>query len=407
MTKHLSITLIIMAALALTACSGDSGDMPEPAPEPAATVGRAVLVYMTAHNNLGYQDLQDGDSRHFDQRDLDEMAEAARAGALGANRLLVLHSPWQGETILKEVTTEGFKTLKSYGKALNTTQSATMERVIADFKALAPAHAYGLILWGHGSGWLEDGQEKTPRKRSYGGYQTPTGTHTWMNTTTLADVLEGKGFDYLYFDCCFMAGVEVAYELRHAVETIVGSSSELPSEGMPYNKTLRYLMADNPDLPQAATATFSHFDAMQGYNRTCTISVIRTDALDALAEAVGNAWLTATDPPSPNAVQQFASQNDYTYRYRYFDLLHAVESAATPEAAAAVSAAVDAAVVYHASTPYLWEKDADHPWDYYQVKIDRHCGLTTYIPSSQADFDTYGYSQLEWATDVASKLFSK
>lgn len=392
-----------MTALAITGCSGDSGDMPEP----PATVERAVLVYMTAHNNLSYQKPQDGDSRHFDERDLAEMAEAARAGALGANRLLVLHAPWQGETLLKEVTPEGFQTLKSYGKALNTTQSAAMERVIADFKALAPAHAYGLILWGHGSGWLEDGQEKAPRKRSYGGYQTATGTHTWMNTTTLADVLEGKGFDYLYFDCCFMAGVEVAYELRHAVETIVASSSELPSEGMPYHKTLPYLMADNPDLPKAAAVTFSHFDAMQGYDRTCTISVIRTAALDALAEAVGNAWLSATAVPSASAVQQFVSPNDYTYRYRYFDLLHAVESAATPEAAAAVSAAVDAAVVYRAATPYLWEKDADHPWDYYQVKIDCHCGLTTYIPSSQADFDTYGYSQLEWATDVASKLFNK
>lgn len=395
-----------MAALTFTACS-DSGDTPEPTPDPAATVGRAVLVYMTAHNNLGYGDPQDGDARHFDERDLAEMAEAARAGALGANRLLVLHAPWQGETLLKEVTPEGFQTLKSYGKALNTTQSAAMERVIADFKALAPAHAYGLILWGHGSGWLEDGQEKAPRKRSYGGYQTATGTHTWMNTTTLADVLEGKGFDYLYFDCCFMAGVEVAYELRHAVETIVASSSELPSEGMPYHKTLPYLMADNPDLPKAAAVTFSHFDAMQGYDRTCTISVIRTAALDALAEAVGNAWLSATAVPSASAVQQFVSPNDYTYRYRYFDLLHAVESAATPEAAAAVSAAVDAAVVDRAATPYLWEKDADHPWDYYQVKIDCHCGLTTYIPSSQADFDTYGYSQLEWATDVASKLFNK
>lgn len=395
-----------MTALAITGCSGDSGDMPEPAPEPAATVERAVLVYMTAHNNLGYQNPQDGDSRHFDERDLDEMTEAARSGAFGANRLLVLHSPWEGETALKEVTPEGFKTLKSYGKALNTTQSAAMERVIADFKALAPAHAYGLILWGHGSGWLEDGQEKAPRKRSYGGFETG-GSHTWMNTTTLADVLEGKGFDYLYFDCCFMAGVEVAYELRHAVETIVGSSSELPSEGMPYHKTLPYLMADNPDLPQAAAATFGHFDAKQGFDRTCTISVIHTAGLDALADAVGNAWLTATSAPSRFSVQQFASPNDYTYRYRYFDLLHAVESAATPQATAAVSEALGNAVVYSAATPYLWEKDADHPWDYYQVKIDCHCGLTTYIPSSQADFDTYGYSQLEWATDVASKLFNK
>lgn len=394
-----------MAALTFTACS-DSGDTPEPTPDPAATVGRAVLVYMTAHNNLGYQNPQDGDSRHFDERDFAEMTAAARVGALGANRLLVLHSPWQGETLLKEVTPEGFKTLKSYGKALNTTQSAAMERVIADFKALAPAHAYGLILWGHGSGWLEDGQEKAPRKRSYGGFETG-GSHTWMNTTTLADVLEGKGFDYLYFDCCFMAGVEVAYELRHAVGAIVSSSSELPSEGMPYHKTLRYLMADNPDLPQAAAATFSHFDAMQGYDRTCTISVIRTAALDALAEAVGNAWLSATDAPSHVSVQQFASPNDYTYRYRYFDLLHAVESAATPQATAAVSEALGNAVVYSAATPYIWEKDADHPWDYYQVKIDRHCGLTTYIPSSQADLDNYGYSQLEWATDVASKLFNK
>ena len=89
------------------------------------------------------------------------MTEAARTGALGANRLLVLHSPWEGETVLKEVTPEGFKTLKSYGKALDTTQSTIMERIIADFKAFAPAHAYGLILWGHGSGWFEDGQKKT------------------------------------------------------------------------------------------------------------------------------------------------------------------------------------------------------------------------------------------------------
>lgn len=394
-----------MAALTFTACS-DSGDTPEPTPDPAATVGRAVLVYMTAHNNLGYGDPQNGDARHFDERDLAEMAEAARAGALGANRLLVLHSPWKGEAVLKEVTPAGFKTLKSYGKTFNTTLSATMKQVIDDFQALAPAHAYGLILWGHGSGWLEDGQEQAPRRRSYGGFETG-GRHTWMNISTMADVLEGKCFDYLYFDCCFMAGVEVAYELRHAVGTVIASSSELPSEGMPYHKTLRYLMADNPDLPQAAAATFGHFDAKQGYDRTCTISVIRTAALDALADAVGNAWLTATSAPSRFSVQQFASPNDYTYRYRYFDLLHAVESAATPQATAAVSEALGNAVVYSAATPYIWEKDADHPWDYYQVKIDRHCGLTTYIPSSQADLDNYGYSQLEWATDVASKLFNK
>lgn len=394
-----------MAALTFTACS-DSGDTPEPTPDPAATVGRAVLVYMTAHNNLGYGDPQDGDARHFDERDLAEMAEAARAGALGANRLLVLHSPWEGEAVLKEVTPAGFKTLKSYGKTLNTTLSATMKQVIDDFQALAPAHAYGLILWGHGSGWLEDGQEQAPRRRSYGGFETG-GRHTWMNISTMADVLEGKCFDYLYFDCCFMAGVEVAYELRHAVGTVIASSSELPSEGMPYHKTLRYLMADNPDLPQAAAATFGHFDAKQGFDRTCTISVIHTAGLDALADAVGNAWLTATSAPSRFSVQQFASPNDYTYRYRYFDLLHAVESAATPQATAAVSEALGNAVVYSSATPYIWEKDADHPWDYYQVKIDRHCGLTTYIPSSQADLDNYGYLQLEWATDVASKLFNK
>ena len=75
-----------MTALAITGCSGDSGDMPEPAPEPAATVERAVLVYMTAHNNLGYQNPQDGDSRHFDERDLDEMTEAqAHSAPIGCS----------------------------------------------------------------------------------------------------------------------------------------------------------------------------------------------------------------------------------------------------------------------------------------------------------------------------------
>lgn len=390
-----NIITAICLCCGLAGCSDSKPDEPTPPEPPTATGKRTVMVYMSAHNNLGYT------SYHYDTDDLEEMKTAAANGLLGANRLLVFHYPWNGTPALKEITPEGITILKEYPAELIPVEKDAMLQVISDVKAFAPAENYGLILWGHGSGWLENGKEQKGMQRSFGGHQNPNGGHWWMNTTVLADVLANQNFDYVYFDCCFMSGVEVAYQLRHATPCIVASASELPSCGMPYDRTLRYLMPDNPDLVAAATETFSYFNAFEREDRTNTMSVISTDGLDNLAQVVKGIYASATSVPDRTAVQQYVNPNDRTNYNLYFDLRHTVEQIATPEQMADFDAAMSACVLYEAATPYIWGGML-----IYEVKVDHHSGLTTYIPLSKTDMETKNnYTNLDWATEVTSALF--
>lgn len=341
----INIFTAICLCCGFAGCSDSKPDEPTPPEPPTATGKRTVMVYMSAHNNLGYT------SYHYDTDDLEEMKTAAANGLLGANRLLVFHYPWNGTPALKEITPEGISILKEYPAELIPVEKDAMLQVITDVKAFAPAENYGLILWGHGSGWLENGKEQKAPQRSFGGHQNPNGGHWWMNTTVLADVLANQNFDYVYFDCCFMSGVEVAYQLRHATPCIVASASELPSCGMPYDRTLRYLMPDNPDLVAAATETFNYFNAFEREDRTNTMSVISTDGLDNLAQVVKGIYSSATSVPDRTAVQQYVNPNDRTNYNLYFDLRHTVEQIATPEQMADFDAAMSACVLYEAATP--------------------------------------------------------
>ena len=221
--------------------------------------------------------------------------------------------------------------------------------------------------------------------------------------STLARVLDGEGFDFVYFDCCHMAGVEVAYQLRYVTPFIVGSASELPAQGMPYDKTLPYLMADEADPVGAAAQTFAYYDGLTGWGRTCTISVIDTSELDALADAVGEFYSL-----HPQLSADYRGQKFIASRCRYFDLSHYLGGLAQADmgggfmtAYANALSAIDKAVVFERATPYLWYGLPE------QVDINNHCGLSTYIMKSEQDADAgrLNYRNLDWWKHVASRLW--
>ena len=245
------LVFILCIAFCFASC-GNKDD--EPAPTPPATAERTLLVYMVANNDLG--------QRGYDDADITEMRAAARSGGLGKGRLLLMHQSSKGRSVLKEINTKGnIDTLLIYDDAEPTVSIARMTRVFDDMKRLAPAETYGLVLWSHGSGWLEDGwaDPDAGKKRAFG----LDGTRS-MNITSLAQALQGRGFDYVYFDCCHMASVEVAYELRNATDYIVGSVTELPNYGMPYDANIPLLLKREPDLKGAAANTFNLYDEKTG-----------------------------------------------------------------------------------------------------------------------------------------------
>ncbi|MDE5643940.1 MAG: hypothetical protein K2I56_10680 [Muribaculaceae bacterium] len=372
--------IILSLLICLNAC------VDEPAPEPVicpGEVGRTVLVYMVASNNLGIG--------KFDQADIEEMQKAADAGGVAGGRLLVYHVPASGDPVLKEVRRGGIDTLAVYDSSESSVSSGRMRRVFADTKALAPARDYGLVLWSHASGWLQDGMddeiEAAPQPKAFGYDKGQK-----MNITALARTLEGEDFSFVYFDCCYMGAVEVAYELRDATEMIVASPSELPSAGMPYDLNVPCFFAAEPDLVQAARNTFDCYDAMGGSSRTCTMSVVRTEGMSRLAAAVRDIYLHAEESwPEGYEPQRYMTET----RCYHFDLEYYIEALCDDSGMLEeFRSALSAVVLYEDATDYLWSR----------LPIESHCGLSTFIFTGESQTAMKNYDTTSWYRDVASAL---
>ena len=387
-----TLLTVIIAVLA-TAC-GDN-DEPTPAPpeppEQSATP-RTVLIYMVAENNLS----------SYSARDLAEIEQAIAKGHLGDSRLLIYLDDTNSTPVLFEYDSDGVRnTLAEYDDETLSVSIDRMSQVVDDAKRLAPATRYGMIMWGHGTGYLQNGIDEPQRLSplSYGGEEVSKVSY-WMNTTSMARALKGKNLDWIYFDCCFMAGVEVAYELRDVTDYIVASATELPAAGMPYHLTLRHLMPAQSDLVSAATETFNHYNGLSGISRTCTISVIDLSQLAPLAMALKTVYTASSGLPEDYRPQAFQVNDDHLrYGWSYYDLKHYALALAGDNAQHRdlVEDAIDKAVVYAAATPKLWN----------DIELLNHCGLSTFIveTADDPDIDRKGYRELSWWTDVVSHRF--
>lgn len=392
------ILTILIVALSFTGCS-DHDDGPESKQAP-----RAVLVYMVANNSLG--------AAQYDSSDLSEMEIAARQGDFGESRLFVYHHARNQQPVLKEITATGERMVTYYNTSQSSVSAQRMNNVINDFINDADAECHGIILWSHGSGWIENGIVEnsftSTQFISTNSYETgikPNASNKdsaikplsfgddggrYMNVTTLANVLEGRGFDYIYFDCCYMAGVEVVYELRHCAGRIAASATELPANGMPYDETLKYLLKKEADLVSAARTTFDFYNSKSGQSRTCTISVTDTSALDDLADATRAVYAANNINSDSFTPQPFMTSSCYIFDFgQYVDDL----ATSLPELKTNFDNALARAVIYKASTPKLWDR----------LNLTYHSGLSTNIPGF-GNTANYNYDNLQWAREVASAL---
>ncbi|OGR79128.1 MAG: hypothetical protein A2X32_11450 [Elusimicrobia bacterium GWC2_64_44] len=92
-----------------------------------------------------------------------------------------------------------------------------------------PAKRYMLIIWNHGTGWMD------PRMESKGiSFDDETGNY--IRTAQIGKILNEAGkVDILAFDACLMNMAEVAYEVKDQAQVIVGSEETVPGLGYPYD----------------------------------------------------------------------------------------------------------------------------------------------------------------------------
>ena len=269
MKKVLGLLCVIIGMTCVFSCS-ESEDI-------ESINKQTVLVYMPWTGSESSQGLYS-----FFKANLDSIYLGIKQKkGLGTSRLIVFLSESATKSTLFEVTYDGTEcqkqTLKEYSGREYTTQEG-ITQILIDVKGFAYGLNYAMIIGSHGNGWTfkEDWTNYPYRAKTFGGsvdsketervpYATFDGELTEKHTRFFGSISDINGFSvdvptlanaiknaemkmqYIYFDDCYMANVEVAYELREVTNYLVTSTCEMMATGTPFKSAWTYMASPTPN----------------------------------------------------------------------------------------------------------------------------------------------------------------
>lgn len=128
---------------------------------------------------------------------------------------------------------------------LDMAEGNTLSTAISSVFNRFPATHYGLIMWGHGSGWKND---ETLTGDLYKGFAYDETSDSYLSLKQLKIALENglKNYklDFLGFDTCYGAELEIMYELRNQVNKICGSEGLISTSGWNYKSVFNEFEID-------------------------------------------------------------------------------------------------------------------------------------------------------------------
>ena len=280
-----------MVVVMMTACSSNDDAFepvqPSPKDHESRTVAQAktVLVYMAGRNDLA----------GIVNVDLNEMKQGSKRLGNNDNLLVFVRRdkseqlPWLAR-IKNGVVTDSVS-LKDMGITSSDGENRASDPVVMEgvmryaFSHYPAADGnYGLVLWGHGSGWLMDNEVKRVNSRAFGVDKGEYGRALWMNIPTMANIL--KGMPHLKFimaDCCNFMCLDVLYELRNVTDYIIGSPAEIPNQGAPYDEIVPDMFADGRFYTSIID---KYYKSVNGY---LPLTAVQSSQMEQLAQATHQA----------------------------------------------------------------------------------------------------------------------
>lgn len=391
--KLFSVFLIaILTFIALPSCSSSD---PEPDPVKPSVVPdfdhplekgkRTILVYAVASNSLS----------SFLNSDMMEMLDAAPSIDWDNYRLLIYRVQRDNDAKDKRTVPElmmiakskdgsyEFKQILKYTDGTPSTSPERITRVITDMTKLAPADEYGLILWSHSSAWFPS-NEWQPSPRRYFGEDFDGSTRHYCDIPTLANAIPDGIFSFIWFDSCYMANIETAYQMRDKCDRFIGSVTELTAEGMPYDITLPILLGEKGDVVKTAKASFDHYNKI---NATITMSVYDMSKLDQLANATHDLYSEFQPLPSNSGLQIYSRIFDPGF-YDFGQYSHLI-AAQTGRNTSDFDAAVSDFVLYKAASKYDFRGQTIDQNNYSGISCHSYRMLDTRVEQLYRALDWY------------------
>lgn len=287
--------VMIFSSCFLWSCS--ESDDPEPEP---TKLKKTILIYAIASNNL-YSNLLD------DKR---EILQAVENKNLDDVSIMFYHVTPYDAPGLYEVSTnktgeKEWSLIKQYDKSLYSTDPQRISEVVNEVLSTRDSNQFGLVFWGHGTGIDPFSSVRTLKSATNGSLDSApvselysfgcdkdsdknSSYSDWTNIDELADAVPDGVFDFIWFDVCYMSGIETMYQFRNKCNYFVGYVTEVYEDGMPYHLTMPYILADKTDLNGAADAFFKYY--IDKSSIPATISVVKMSEIGKIAAVCREAY---------------------------------------------------------------------------------------------------------------------
>lgn len=306
MKRILYLFCLLILGLSFSSCTDETEDV-------SSINQQTTIVFMPWSGTASDKGLY----KYFLQN-LDSIEGAIKKAGSMSNRVVVFLSTSSSESELYEITLVNKQiqhtTIKTYSGNLYTTADG-IAQILNDVKSNAYALNYSLIIGCHGVGWTykddwtnypygakslsgqvseaksAKGNSPAPYHptRFYGSTSDPSNYGTDIETLEQGIANAGMKMQYILFDDCYMANIETAYQLKDVTNFLIGSTSEVMAEGMPYQAMWQPLISNTWSSLSTATpaykaVTTAFYDFYSKFDPPCgTISVIDCRQLDDLA----------------------------------------------------------------------------------------------------------------------------
>ncbi|RIY38152.1 hypothetical protein CKY20_00985 [Capnocytophaga canis] len=232
----------------------------------------------------------------------------------------------------------------------------------------------GLVLWSHGSAWLPKSSllasNRATAVKSFGVDQTATedtAINSEMDIRKLAKSLVNYHFDFLLFDACFMASIEVFYELKNSFDYIIASPTEVLATGFPYKDILIDMLENTVNYNNISKKYVSHFKQKQGILQSATVTTIKTSELKKFAYLFNKCLSQQTEKIDTTKWLQY-DQEGSDYLFDIGDFLNHLQPNQTE---IELSKQFEKLIVCYDRTSYFFNK----------IPLEKSTGVSIFVPN--------------------------
>lgn len=341
-------------------------------------------------------------------------------------------------------------TIAKYPADMPASHAETLNKVLSDINDRFPSPHYAMLFSSHASGWLPKGYYAAPEQYDNIGRESSgalSGGMTWgtpghdnagtetglpsgwipyseperdptlppvksigqdvttLNGTAVSYELDLKEFsdaipihlDYIFFDCCLMGGIEVAYELRDKCDMIIFSPAEVLASGFNYRTMGRRLFASGgADLKGVCEDYYNYYNGLSGAYHSATVTLVDCRKLEPVAgicRQIFSRYKEGLSAIDPDSVQRYYTGNHHWF-YDLYDM--AEKAGAVRGELEELDAAINGCILYRAATDTFLIGAGITAG--YGFEINTYSGFSTYLPCNGSDYLDEAYRSLDWNT---------